>query len=89
MTEAKPTYEEFWKEIRKNEGISVHTKTGIEFTYSIRASSIIVDGTNWPLNPKMLRRAYDMWPVEGPGGFCNEIQRSSYVWGIFKAATQK
>jgi len=86
MSKDKLPYEQFWRLIRLNEGQIIKTKTGIPFTYHIRANSIIVDGTNWPLGPKMLKYAYDLWPVDGPSGFGNRIvQRSSYVWGIFDA----
>ncbi|MFZ1128304.1 hypothetical protein [Methanoregula sp.] len=89
MDKNKLSYEEFWKLIQKNEGLTIYTKTGIPFSYHIRTNSILVDGTDWLLGPKMLRYAYDIWPIDGPSGFGNRIvQRSSHVWGIFNAATK-
>lgn len=89
MANEKSSYEEIWRLIKLNEGERFHTKTGIPFTYHTKANSILIDGTNWPLGPKMLRHAYDLWPVDGPGGFDNIIQRSSYVWGILDKVTKK
>lgn len=88
MSNQKLSYEEIWNEIRKREGTPFYTKSGIEFTYHIRKTSIIVDGTNWPLNDKALRMAYDMWPVDGPSGFCNKFSRGSHIWGIFAGVTK-
>ena len=89
MTSEKSPYENVWNLIRRYEGITFHTKNGIAFTYHIRGTSIIVDRTNWPLNNKMLRHAYDLWPVEGPSGFNSVIQRSSYVWAILFKITKE
>jgi hypothetical protein len=89
MIDDKPSYYDIWTLIRRSEGMLFHTKSGIPFTYHVRNTSIIVDGTNWPLNDKMLRYAYEPWPVDGPGGFNNTIQRSSHVWGIFAGVTKK
>ena len=57
MDKNKLSYEEFWKLIQKNEGLTIYTKTGIPFSYHIRTNSILVDGTDWLLGPKMLRYA--------------------------------
>jgi len=89
MSNDKLPYEEFWNLIRKNEGLTIYTKTGIPFSYHIRANSILVDGTDWLLGPKMLRYAYGLWPIDGPSGFGNSIvQRSSHVWGIFNSVSK-
>jgi hypothetical protein len=90
MSDEKLPYEEFWRFIQKNEGLTIYTKTGDPFTYHIHKNSILVDDTDWSLGPKMLKYAYGLWPVDGPSGFGNGIvQRSSHVWGIFAEASKK
>jgi hypothetical protein len=88
MTDKKPSYEDIWNKIRKYQGTLFHTKSGIQFTYQIRNTSIIVDGLNFPLTDTALRMAYDMWPVDGPGGFNKKFSRGSHVWGIFAGVTK-
>jgi hypothetical protein len=89
MVNEKPPYERVWELIQKYEGMPFYTKTGIPFTYHIRGNSILIDGTVFLLNPKMLRHAYDLWPVDGPGRFNQEIQKPSNVWAIFNRVLQE
>ena len=78
------SYEDVWELIEKNEGKPFYTKRGIPFSYHISGTSIIIDGTRFSINNKMLRHVYQLWPVERPSDFDRSIQKSSYVWAIFK-----
>ena len=82
----KPSFDFVWQKIIENTGNQFVTKTKKTFTYKIENDCFI------PLRPekapknitkKLVKEAYNQWPVKGPGDFSENILAPSYLWGVF------
>jgi len=83
----KEPFSEVWKRIKKYEGEHFALKSNNEpFAYKIENDCFIpLRPTNAPkVSKEMMNKAYDMWPVSGPGVFNKAgIMAHSYIFGVF------
>lgn len=77
------TFGEIWKRIIAHEGDLFHTKTGVDFRYSVRGNSID-PGRNRLLPQSDFEWYFNRGRVEGPGEIRDDVQGSAYVWAIME-----
>ncbi len=79
-------FETIWRRICDNAEKQFCTKQGKTFKYKIENDCFI------PLRPKgapnnitksLIEKAYNQWPITGPGDFSGNILAPSYLWGVF------
>lgn len=71
-----------WSRIREHSGEVFITKTGLEFTYEIRADAFFPSRTAYRISKDDFEKAYRLVPLEGPGVLSNLVRGSAYVWAV-------
>ena len=75
-------FEVVWGRIVKHQGEIFRTKTGLEFTYSIKGDYLYPSRTNYRISKADFMRVYDLLPVEGPGSISYIVRGPAYIWAI-------
>jgi hypothetical protein len=78
----KPPFEDIWEAIKRFQGQSFCTKTGVEFTYQVQNNYIVTNRTSYRIPKSDFRKAYEKVPIPGPGQISTEVRGPSYVWAI-------
>jgi len=72
-----------WESMKKHEGETYKTVTGLEFTYSfINNNSIKVNRANQILTKNNFEKALSYMPLNNPGQISKIVRGSSYVYSI-------
>jgi hypothetical protein len=79
------TFEEVWRRIAQHEGETFYTKGGLPFTYRVRGSAVCPNRTRQRIPKEDFKKAYERWPVKGPGELNQIVRGPSYVWAILKS----
>lgn len=77
-------FAEVWEKIKNFEGQEFETITGITFTYKIKKYVLIPSRPKYNLSKANFEKAYELWPITGPGKISRIVRGSSYVWAILK-----
>jgi len=75
-------FSEVWSRIREHSGEAFITKTGLEFTYKIRADAFFPSRTAYRISKADFEKAYRLVPLQGPGVISNLVRGSAYVWAV-------
>lgn len=75
-------FDEVWKRIISNEGVTFITKTGKEFSYTIKGEGLKTTRTDYRLSKTDFEKAYKMMPIDGPGIISDLVRGSAYIWAI-------
>jgi hypothetical protein len=78
----KPSFAEIWSRITAHTGQTFHTKTGLEFTYTIDGKTFHPSRTHYNISITNFRKAYELVPLEGPGKINDLVRGPSYVWAV-------
>jgi len=76
------TINDIWNKIIANEKNLFHTKTGLEFTYSINNNTLTPSRTEWNISKNDIEKAFNLLPLDGPGEINNILQGPAYVWAL-------
>ncbi len=71
-----------WIRIQQSAGQVFRTKTGLPFTYTADATTVVPDRTGYPLHVSQFRLAYDRMPLSGPGEINRLVRGPAYVFAI-------
>ena len=70
-----------WSRIKKHEGDTFKTITGLEFSYSIDGDSIIPSRTDWKIPRSHVLKLLDRVPLKDTTEI-QDVMGPSYLWGI-------
>ena len=75
-------FDEIWNRIVRLQGETIHTVTGLPFTYKVDGEGFYPSRTDYRISKTDFRTAYQRVPIGGPG-VINEIVRGpAYVWAV-------
>lgn len=75
-------FETVWERVREHQGETFRTITGLEFRYTVRGWVVTHDRARGGISKSAFSKAWEQWPVSGPGAFANRVRGSAYVWAI-------
>lgn len=75
-------FESVWQRIRHYQGETFKTITALEFRYVVTGHVVTHDRAKGGISKSAFAKAWDEWPVVGPGVFGKRVRGSAYVWGI-------
>ena len=75
-------FEAVWERVRKYQGETFRTISGLEFRYTVRGHVVRPDRAQGGISKSAFSKAWDEWPVIGPGVFGDRVRGSAYVWAI-------
>ena len=70
-----------WSRIKKHEGDTFKTITGLEFSYSIDGDSIIPSRTDWNIPKSHVGKSLERVPLKDTTEI-QDLMGPSYLWGI-------
>ena len=70
-----------WSRIKKHEGDTFKTITGLEFSYSIDGDSIIPSRTDWKIPRSHVEKLLHRVPLKDTTEI-QDVMGPSYLWGI-------
>lgn len=82
VTTNSPSLEYVWARIKSLEGERFETKTGKEFTYTVKGEVFRVSRANQNISKQNFRKALDLVPLDGPGEIRTLVRGSAYVWAV-------
>lgn len=78
----KPVFREIFSRIKAYQNKLFHTKTGLEFSYSIDGNGFYPSRKKYRISISDIEKAYKLVPFDGPG-VVNEIVRGpTYLWAV-------
>jgi hypothetical protein len=77
-----PSIIEVWPRIKKHEGDTFKTITGLEFSYSIDGNIINPSRTNQNIPKSHVEKLLERVPIKNPGEISDDVRGSAYLWGI-------
>ena len=77
-------FNETWKCILTHSNKTFYTKSGLEFTYQIKGDGFYTSRTNYRISKADFRKAYDIFPIEGPGDINEIVRGPAYVWAVLR-----
>lgn len=68
--------------VRRFAGDRFHTKTGLEFTYTVEGNSVYTTRTEYAISLSDFRKVLELVPLKGPGEINWVVRGPSYIWAI-------
>ena len=78
----KLLFEETWRIINSHVGETFYTKSGRKLTYIIKGDGFFPSRTNYRISKSDFKKAFSVFPIEGPGIISNIVRGSSYIWAV-------
>jgi len=75
-------FDKIWERIKKHEGETFFTITGLEFKYETHENSFYSSRAKYHISKKDFLKAYNMFPLRGPGEISKIVRGPSYVWSV-------
>ena len=78
----KPRFNEIYSRLKANQNEIFHTKTGLEFSYSIDGKGFYPSRTNYRISISDIEKAYELAPFDGPGVINHIVRGPAYLWAV-------
>ena len=78
----KPGFREVFSRIKAYQNELFHTKTGLEFSYSIDGNGFYPSRTTYRISISDIKKAYELVPFEGPGVVNAIVRGPAYLWAV-------
>ncbi len=78
----RPGFDAMWQRMKQLEGETFHTKTGLEFAYTIDGAALYPSRTRYRIARADVEKAFMLVPFDGPGKINELVRGPAYVWAI-------
>ena len=76
------SFDKIWEKIKKYEGETFSTITGLKFTYEVHKKLFYPSRAKYQISKSDFLRAHKMFPLKGPGEISKMVRGASYVWSV-------
>jgi hypothetical protein len=76
------TFDDVWNRIVEHAGEGFSTITGCEFVYTINGDVFRTNRTDYNIPKNDFLKAFNVWPVNGPGEINQLVRGPAYIWGV-------
>lgn len=78
----KSAFDPVWARIKAHAGHAFETKTGRPFTFEVAGNSVVPSRTHYQIGRGDFEKAWELFPLDGPGDISSKVRGSAYVWAI-------